>query len=77
LGTSIRRPTPQRINGLDALRLDYSGAEADGESYVTLILAAAPKGPGFVALCYWGDDEAQESVGADLQMIAESLRAAK
>ncbi len=77
LSPDTRRTAPRRYNGLDALKIDYSGTDPNGESDIALILVAMPGKSGFVAVCYWGDDEAQESVGNDLQSIAESLEPAK
>jgi len=72
-----RRAALRRYNGLDALKIDYSGTDPNGESDITLILVAIPGKSGFVAVCYWGDDEAQESVSNDLQSITESLQLTK
>ena len=72
-----RRASEQRYGGLDAWKVDFSGADRNGESEITVILIALPAKAGFVAIEYWGDDEAQESVGNDLQGIAESVRLAK
>jgi hypothetical protein len=66
-----------RFNGSDALEIDFSGAESKGEPDVTLILIAALRKPGFVAICYWGDDEALESVSNDIQAIADSVELVK
>jgi hypothetical protein len=77
LSPDTRRAAPRRYNGLDALEIDYSGTDPNGQSDIALILVAMPGKSGFVAVCYWGDDEAQESVGNDLQSIAESLVPAK
>ncbi len=72
-----RRSSARRLNGLDALKVDFSGTDPNGESEITVILIALPAKAGFVAVAYWGDDEAQESVGNDLQAIAESIRPTK
>jgi hypothetical protein len=72
-----KRSAARRFNGLDALKVDFSGTDSNGESEITVILVAVPRKPGFVAICYWGDDEAQESVGNDLQSIADSIQAWK
>jgi hypothetical protein len=64
-------------NGLDVLKIDYSGTDPNGESDITIILVAMPAKAGFVAVCYWGEDEAQESVSNDLQSIADSVELAK
>ena len=72
-----RRAARRRLNGLDALKIDYSGTDPSGESDITIILVALPLKVGFVAVCYWGEDEAQESVSNDLQSIAESVELAK
>jgi hypothetical protein len=68
-----RHTARRRYNGLDALKIDYSGTDPDGESDITIILIALAKKSGFVVVCYWGEDEAQESVSNDLQSIAESV----
>jgi hypothetical protein len=72
-----RHAARRRLNGLDALKIDYSGTDPSGESDITIILVALPLKAGFVAVCYWGEDEAQESVSNDLQSIAESVELAK
>jgi hypothetical protein len=72
-----RHAAPRRYNGLDALKIDYSGTDPNGESDITIILVAMPAKAGFVSVCYWGEDEAQESVSNDLQSIAESVELAK
>jgi hypothetical protein len=72
-----RRQAERRYNGLDAVKIDYSGTDPNGESDITLIMVAAPGKSGFVAICYWGDGEAQESLGNDLLSIAESLELVK
>jgi hypothetical protein len=77
LAPETKRSAARRFNGLDALKVDFSGTDSNGESDITLILVAVPRKPGFVAICYWGDDEAQESVGNDLQSIADSIQASK
>jgi len=77
LAPETKRSAARRFNGLDALKVDFSGTDSNGESEITLILVAVPRKPGFVAICYWGDDEAQESVGNDLQSIADSIQASK
>jgi hypothetical protein len=71
------RATRRLDNGLDAPKIDYSGTDLNGESDITIILVATPAKAGFVAVCYWGEDEAQESVSNDLQSIAESVELAK
>ena len=77
LAPETKRSAARRFNGLDALKIDFSGTDSNGESDITLILVAVPRKPGFVAICYWGDDEAQEFVGNDLQSIADSIRSSK
>jgi hypothetical protein len=72
-----KRAVTQRVNGLDRLKIDFSGAGSNGDSSVTLILVAAAKGAGFVAISYRGDDEAQEAVANDLLTIADSLEVSK
>jgi hypothetical protein len=72
-----KRAMTQRVNGLDRLKIDFSGADSSGDSSITLILVAAAKGAGFVAISYWGDDEAQEAVANDLLTIADSLEVSK
>jgi hypothetical protein len=72
-----RHTARRRYNGLDALKIDYSGTDTGGESDITIILVTLPKSSGFVAVCFWGDDEAQESVSNDLQSIAESVALAQ
>jgi hypothetical protein len=72
-----RHAARRRYNGLDALKIDYSGTDPNGESDITIILLAMPAKAGFVAVCYWGEDEAQESVSNDLQSIADSVELAK
>lgn len=71
------RAARRLYNGLDVLKVDYSGTDPNGESDITIILVAMPEKAGFVAVCYWGEDEAQESVSNDLQSIAESVELAK
>jgi hypothetical protein len=72
-----RRAARRRYHGLDALKIDYSGTDPNGESDITIILVALPEKSGFVAVCYRGDDEALESVSNDLLAIAESVEPAK
>ncbi len=72
-----RRSSRWRENGLDALKVEFSGTDPNGESEITIILVALPATAGFVDVSYWGDDEAQESVANDLQAIAESVRLSK
>jgi hypothetical protein len=72
-----RRSPIKRDNGLDALKLEFSGTDPNGESEITIILVGLPGKSGFVDVSYWGDDEAQESVANDLQAIAESIRPSK
>ena len=69
-----RRAAPRRYSGFDAIKIDYAGADPNGESEITIILVALPDKSGFVAVCTWGDDEAQESVSNDLQAIADSIQ---
>jgi len=68
-----KRAARRHFNGSDGLKIDFSGAESKGEPDVTLILIAALRKPGFVSICYWGDDEALESVSNDIQAIADSV----
>jgi hypothetical protein len=72
-----RRAGRRRYNGFDALKIDYTGTDPNGESDVTIILVALPEKSAFVAICTWGDDEAQESVSNDLQAIADSIELAR
>jgi hypothetical protein len=72
-----RRVAHRRYNGFDALKIDYTGTDPDGESDITIILIVLPEKSGFVAVSTWGDDEAQESVSNDLQAIADSVRVAR
>jgi hypothetical protein len=72
-----RRVARRGYSGLDALKIDFSGTDPSGESDITVILIAVPAKSGFVVVCYWGDDEAQESVSNDLQSIAESVELVK
>lgn len=72
-----RRAGRRRYNGFDALKIDYTGTDPNGESDITIILIALPEKSGFVAVCTWGDDEAQESVSNDLQAIADSIELAR
>jgi hypothetical protein len=72
-----QRAVRQRVNGLDRLKIDFSGADSNGDSSIALILVAAAKGAGFVAISYWGDDEAEEAVANDLLTIADSLGVSK
>ena len=72
-----RREARRRYNGFDAVKIDYTGTDPNGESDITIILIALPKQSGFVAVCTWGDDEAQESVSNDLQAIADSVQIAR
>ena len=71
------RAARRLYNGLDALKIEYSGTDPNGESDITIILVAMPAKAGFVAVCYWGEDEAQEFVSNDLQSIADSVELAK
>jgi hypothetical protein len=72
-----RAAARRRYNGFDALKIDYNGPDSNGESDITIILIALPEKFGFVAVCTWGDDEAQESVSNDLQAIADSVQVAR
>jgi hypothetical protein len=72
-----KRTARRHFNGSDALKIDFSGAESKGEPDVTLILIAALRKPDFVAICYWGDDEALESVSNDIQANADSVEFVK
>jgi hypothetical protein len=72
-----KRTARRHFNGSDALKIDFSGTESKAEPDVTLILIAALRKPGFVAICYWGDDEALESVSNDIQAIADSVEFVK
>jgi len=72
-----RRASSRRTNGLEALKVDYSGTDPNGESEITTIVFVMQGGGAFVAVSYWGDDEAQEAVANDLQAIAESLAPAR
>ena len=72
-----KRTARRHFNGSDALEIDFSGVESKGEPDVTLILIAALRKSGFVAICYWGDDEALESVSNDIQAIADSVEFVK
>ena len=72
-----RREAHRRYNGFDALKIDYTGTDPDGESDITIVLVALPEKSGFVAVCTWGDDEAQESVSNELQAIADSVQIAR
>ena len=72
-----RRAGQRRYNGFDALKIDYSGTDPNGESDITIILVALPEKSGFVAVCTWGDDEAQELVSNELQAIADSIELAR
>jgi hypothetical protein len=72
-----RRVAQRRYNGFDAVKIDYSGTDPNGESDITIILVVLPAKSGFVAVCTWGDDEAQESVSNDLQTIADSVELAR
>jgi hypothetical protein len=72
-----RRAGSRRYSGFDAVKIDYSGTGPNGESDITIILVALPEKSGFVAVCTWGDDEAQESVSNDLQAIADSVELAQ
>jgi hypothetical protein len=72
-----RREAHRRYNGFEALKIDYTGTDQNGESDITIVLVALPEKSGFVAVCTWGDDEAQESVSNELQAIADSVRIAR
>jgi hypothetical protein len=72
-----RRVAGRRYTGFDAVKIDYSGTDPNGESDITIILVILPAKSGFVAICTWGDDEAQESVSNDLQTIADSVELAR
>jgi hypothetical protein len=72
-----KRTARRHFNGSDAVKIDFSGAESKGEPDVTLILIAALRKPGFVAICYWGDDETLESVSNDIQAVADSVEFVK
>jgi hypothetical protein len=72
-----RREASRRYNGFDALRIDYTGTDQNGETDITIILIALPEKSGFLAVCTWGDEEAQVSVGNDLLAIADSVRIAR
>ena len=72
-----KRTARRSFNGSDALKIDFSGTDKNGDTDVTLIVIAAPRTPGFVSICYWGDDEALESVSNDIQTIADSVEFVK
>jgi hypothetical protein len=72
-----RRAAHRRYNRFDALKIDYAGTDQNGESDITIILIGLPDKSGFVAVCTWGDDEAQESVSNELQAIADSVQIAR
>jgi hypothetical protein len=72
-----KRTARRHFNGSDALKIDFSGVESNGEPDVTLILFATSRKSGFIAICYWGDDEALESVSNDIQAIADSVEFVK
>lgn len=75
-GLRQRRASSQRAGEFDALRIDFSEDGTD-EPAGTLMLVGLPAKAGFVAVSWWGDDDAQESVGTDLLAIVESVRLAK
>jgi hypothetical protein len=77
IAPGTRRSRKQQFDGLDGLRTDYSGEYRGGDADVTLISIAAPDKSGVVVVAYWGDGDAQESVGSDLLSIADSLRRSK
>jgi hypothetical protein len=68
-----RRTAPRRYSGLNARKIDFSGTDPNGDSDITVILVELPAKSAFVAICVWGEDEAQESVSNDVQAIAESI----
>jgi hypothetical protein len=72
-----RHEARRRYNGFDALKIDYTGTDQNGETDITMILIALPEKSGFVAICTWGDDEAQTAVSSDLLAIADSVRVAR
>jgi hypothetical protein len=72
-----KRTARRSFNGSDAFKIDFSGAGPNGDTDVTLIMIASPRKPGFVSICYWGDDEALESVSNDIQSIADSVEFVK
>jgi hypothetical protein len=72
-----KRTARRSFNGSDALKIDFSGADPNGDTDVTLIVIAGPRKPGFVSICYWGDDEALESVSNDIHSIADSVEFVK
>ena len=72
-----RRTAPRHFNGSDGLKIDFSGTDPNEELDVTLILVASTRKPGFVSICYWGDDEALESVSNEIQSIADSIELTK
>ena len=72
-----KRTARRSFNGSEAFKIDFSGTDPSGDTDVTLIVIAAPRKPGFVSICYWGDDEALESVSNDIQSIADSVEFVK
>jgi hypothetical protein len=72
-----KRTARRHFNGSDALKIDFSGADPNGDTDVTLIMIAAPRKPGFVSICYWGDGDALESVSNDILSIADSIEFVK
>lgn len=72
-----RHEARRRYNSFDALKIDYTGTDQNGETDITMILIAFPEKSGFVAICTWGDDEAQTAVSSDLLAIADSVRVAR
>jgi hypothetical protein len=72
-----KRTARRSFNESEAFKIDFSGADRNGDTDVTLIMIAAPRKSGFVSICYWGDDEALESVSNDIQSIADSVEFVK
>jgi len=77
VAAETKRTARRSFNGSEAFKIDFSGADPNGDTDVTLIMIAAPRKPGFVSICYWGDDEALESVSNDIQSIADSVEFVK
>ena len=72
-----KRTARRSFNGSEAFKIDFSGEGPNGDTDVTLIMIAAPRKPGFVSICYWGDDEALEFVSNDIQSVADSVEFVK
>jgi hypothetical protein len=64
------------LNGFDALKIDYTRTDPNGESDITIVLVALLEKSRFVAVCTWGDDEAKSlsAMTCKPSQIASKLR---